>query len=204
MSYKLVDQVIATDVGDVTAKLVLILIARHAKDDGTGCIAGQETLAKLAGCTTRTVFKAMLDLTRAGLIRRRRRAREDGTRTSDETLIAVDTTGKIFRWSQADYRKKTASTTGRIFRAEAVRGIYKRNRSERERPSRRTQAAALDQAGRVLSLCSIGKRFGTATPVPPGSGSGEARPHPRAGRDLTRAMETRPRGQGHRPRRLDR
>ncbi|GAB3622544.1 hypothetical protein GCM10027418_06260 [Mariniluteicoccus endophyticus] len=58
------------EVGDPIAKLILIGLADHARDDGTAAFPSQATLAAYAETTTRTVRTKLALLEDAGLIRR--------------------------------------------------------------------------------------------------------------------------------------
>jgi hypothetical protein len=163
VSHKLMYHAGAFDVGDATAKLLLMLIARHARDDGTGCVAGQETLATEAHLSERTAREAMGYLERTGIIRRRRRFRKNGTRTSDETLLNVTTTGEICRWSTPDHRQETTETTGRKRRRPPAESAAQEvNQSEESVRGEREGAPTRDDGARppltALSLSdAIGK-----------------------------------------------
>ena len=119
MSFKLVDQVIATHVGDANAKLMLLLIARHAHNDGSGCIAGIGTLAAEAEFSDKTARRAMDFLDDAGFTRHRRRVRALGYRTSDETLLAVDPAGRICRWSDLADPAAESKPSGQVDRLDS-------------------------------------------------------------------------------------
>lgn len=57
-------------VADPTATLVLIGLADHAADDGTGAWPGRATLARYARCSTDTVDRRLAQLVEAGVIAR--------------------------------------------------------------------------------------------------------------------------------------
>jgi hypothetical protein len=89
MSFRLVAQIVETVGLDLAPKAILIAVASYAKDDGNGCFAGQQSIAKRAGCNERTARKYLKLLEQRGLLRRRHRQRRDGSRTSDEYELSV-------------------------------------------------------------------------------------------------------------------
>lgn len=58
------------DVDDPIARLVLIGLANHGHDDGTGSRPSAKTLANYARCSKRTVFRKLKDLEASGVISR--------------------------------------------------------------------------------------------------------------------------------------
>ena len=75
-----------TECPNASAKLVLMCLANYADKDGS-CFPGQKTIAEECGLSLRTVKTAAQALEDAGLIKRQRRIRDDGTRTSDEYFL---------------------------------------------------------------------------------------------------------------------
>jgi len=71
-----------------TRKLVLLALADMA-DEHNSCYPGQERLAEMTSMAVITVRRALSELERDGLIVRARRARQDGTRTSDRYRLVV-------------------------------------------------------------------------------------------------------------------
>jgi len=70
-------------------KLVLICLANYVDQDGI-CWPGQKRLGQDASMTDRSVRTALNGLEGAGFIIRKRRKREDGTRTSDEYQLMIN------------------------------------------------------------------------------------------------------------------
>lgn len=69
-------------------KAVLLALANYVGGDGR-CHPGQESIAKKASCTDRTVRTVLADLEERGIIARERRERQDGSRTSDTIILLV-------------------------------------------------------------------------------------------------------------------
>lgn len=67
-------------------RLALIAIADYA-DENWSCFPGQERLAERVCVSKRTIIRLLQALEEKGLIRRERRARPDGTRTSDRFFL---------------------------------------------------------------------------------------------------------------------
>ena len=70
MSYKLVDRILGADAGvlNATDKLVLLVFARRANDDGTRAYPSRETIARLVGVTPRNVTRSIARLKDAGAL----------------------------------------------------------------------------------------------------------------------------------------
>ncbi len=75
-------------VPSASAKFILLLLANYADADGFTFV-GQKTLAEDASMSPRTIVRHMATLENAGLIRRSRRFREDGSRSSDGTYLCL-------------------------------------------------------------------------------------------------------------------
>lgn len=73
-----------------TPKFILVTLADLA-DERDSCFPGQEYIATTVGASTRTVSRALVDLERQGYIVRERRARANGSRTSDRYVLKVGT-----------------------------------------------------------------------------------------------------------------
>lgn len=67
-------------------KAILLALANYAGGDGR-CHPGQESIAKKASCSDRTVRSVLADLEARGIIVREERRRKDGYRTSDSIVI---------------------------------------------------------------------------------------------------------------------
>ena len=87
MSYHLAAWAMDVDVPP-REKLLLILIASHANDDGE-CFPSQTTLAYRSGLSRRTVLRSLAELEERGVINRRQRRRPDGSRSSDTIRLNV-------------------------------------------------------------------------------------------------------------------
>lgn len=75
------------DAGNAQAQLLLLAIARHANWDTGECYPGQETLARMAKCTSRTVRSYLSKLESDGLIARSERRKENGARQSELIVL---------------------------------------------------------------------------------------------------------------------
>ena len=73
MSIRLMSDVWKTDL-PTTAKMVLLVIADHANDEGTEAWPSQATIAKKASISVRTVQRAVNSLVRAGYLRMEKHA----------------------------------------------------------------------------------------------------------------------------------
>lgn len=86
MSHQHSDWAVEARCESASEKAILMLIANYAGSDGT-CYPGQETLARQACCSVKTVERALKAFEDRGWIRRVPRRRRDGSRTSD--LICI-------------------------------------------------------------------------------------------------------------------
>ena len=102
MSFQASTWAVKQEVGSPAEKLLLLLLANYADANGRTFV-GQKTLAEDAGMSTRTVSRHMIALEKTGLITRHKRFREDGSRTSDYTVLRDD---------QATNRPQDNLTTG--------------------------------------------------------------------------------------------
>lgn len=69
-------------------KFVLISLADYADESGS-CFPGQEKIAERTSCSVDTVARSIRVLEDAGLLRREKRRKEGGYRTSDRFYLAV-------------------------------------------------------------------------------------------------------------------
>ena len=74
--------------GGPADKAVLLVLAKHANDLGI-CYPGARTISVLACCSEKTVLRALRRLEQRGLILRRTRYRQDGTRSTDLVMLSV-------------------------------------------------------------------------------------------------------------------
>lgn len=109
MSVRAIEWAFTQKVGSAGAKAVLVALANRADEHGYG-FAGQPTIAADAEMGVRTVSGHMAHLETQGFIKRVRRNRLDGTRTSDGYQLALPaksagsdeaSTGRIRRKEQA-------------------------------------------------------------------------------------------------------
>ena len=82
MSHRHSNWAIETVCDSGNEKAILMLLANYAGSDGT-CYPGQETLARQACCSVKTVERALKVFEDRGWIERAQRRRRDGSRTSD-------------------------------------------------------------------------------------------------------------------------
>lgn len=79
-------------------KCVLLALADETRDDGLwphATVAGQERIAAKAFVSTKTVSRVMQSLEAKGYLIRERRQRENGSRTSDVTMLQMGLTDKV-------------------------------------------------------------------------------------------------------------
>ena len=89
MSWQATTWAVTQDVQSSPAKFILMLLANYAGADGYTFV-GQATLAEDASMSKRTVVRHMAVLEEQGLITRKRRFREDGTRSSDGVYLNLE------------------------------------------------------------------------------------------------------------------
>jgi hypothetical protein len=75
-------------VAGATAKAVLLVIAKHANNDGV-CFPSCKTIAALACCNEKTVRRLLAKLEAKKLLLRKRRWRTDGRRTTDLLVLPI-------------------------------------------------------------------------------------------------------------------
>lgn len=90
MGFKNVDWAYQLDL-PMREKAVLVAVCFRAGDKTHTTIVGQQTLAAMTGASIDTVRRSLGSLTDAGIITRGRRHTSGGWRTSDETIVNVNT-----------------------------------------------------------------------------------------------------------------
>jgi hypothetical protein len=85
VSYKLVDQILRTEMPELSApeKWVLTYMARHAHDDGSQVFCGAATIARMTKLGQRTVERAIAGLRRKGYLV------ESGWRAATHNLLKI-------------------------------------------------------------------------------------------------------------------
>lgn len=109
-----------------TEKIVLLAIANCVHPEGVEAFPGQRYLSAKTGASIRSVRRAIAALEKRGLIRRHRRSRDNGTRTSD--LIVVRLAAKVAS-SRKRQEATVSETSGHCGRAIKL----KRKRSYQDR-----------------------------------------------------------------------
>ena len=98
--------------GSTTAKLVLLVLAEAADQTGFTFV-GQAEIARRAELSRRAVVSQMARLEAAGLIRRARRTRACGQRTSDSIWLQMDAAPQGEPAARETGRKVNAAHPGR-------------------------------------------------------------------------------------------
>ena len=100
-----------------TEKAVILVLANYADGDGVS-FPGQQSIAKQASCTDRTVRRVLDSLEQRGIISRTQRRRRDGSRTSDViVLVAFQQPDKLSgSESQADTVSDPTGHSDRAYR----------------------------------------------------------------------------------------
>ncbi len=83
------DAVFRSDLAGASRRAVLLAIADNAKDTGL-CYPAAMTVARKTGLSRATVFRALNDLEREGVLRRSRRRRKNGAWSSNGYWIQLD------------------------------------------------------------------------------------------------------------------
>jgi helix-turn-helix protein len=117
MSVQAISWAMEVECPSSTAKLVLICLANYSDSEGVS-FPGQETIAKNAGVTSRTVRRALLELEGANLICRGHRQRANGSRTSDfyqlksnRSGCPVDTENEVIQPDKIGRSNRTPMST---------------------------------------------------------------------------------------------
>lgn len=92
----------------MSQKFVLIALADRA-DEHHSCFPGQKSLATMVGSSVETVRRALIGLEHAGLIRRERRNRASGYRTSDRYVLSVGSLPVNLPTRQSAYKAESGS-----------------------------------------------------------------------------------------------
>lgn len=82
MSVQAITWALSFEVESASEKAILLVLANYADGDGI-CFPGQESIAKQAACSERTVRRVLDNFEERGVITRIERRRRDGSRTSD-------------------------------------------------------------------------------------------------------------------------
>jgi hypothetical protein len=98
------------DAKNSSEKAILLALANYADGEGR-CFPGQESLAKKAACSDRTVRTVLADLEERGVIVREERRRDDGYRTSDNILIVPLSTSPENSSGRKEPHRKISSTS---------------------------------------------------------------------------------------------
>ena len=94
MSTQAINLVKSHTVGSPTAKVVLLILADYADADWSA-FASQKRIAAEAEVSERTVRRTLTDLVEMGILRRERRHRTDGSRTSDRLVLVADEISRL-------------------------------------------------------------------------------------------------------------
>ncbi len=135
MSVQAITWVIELNIPVPGQKLALFALANYATKTGL-CFPGQETLAKDTSQGTRTVRRHLAALEQAGFIKRTRRSREDGSRTSDEYQLNMP--AAKLAGSEESQPAKTGKPSGQIGQGilEPSENHKKESLSQRARATR--------------------------------------------------------------------
>lgn len=98
------------DAKNSSEKAILLALANYADAEGR-CFPGQESIAKKAACSDRTVRTVLADLEARGIISREERRRKDGYRTSDDILIVPLSTSPENSSGKEKPHRKISSTS---------------------------------------------------------------------------------------------
>ncbi len=79
----------------LSAKAVLFIIKSYGNSDGTYCYPSEETLASDAGCSIRTIQRAISELRSARLLYGEQRSNKDGTKSTVGFLIDDERHAKL-------------------------------------------------------------------------------------------------------------
>lgn len=77
MSFNAVEQAFEVPIRDSGAKLVLLVLARHVNNDGQ-CWPSMKRISKLTGMSISSIKRKIRLLEESGLVRHRRRRKQDG------------------------------------------------------------------------------------------------------------------------------
>lgn len=126
-----------------TRKLVLLALADMA-DEFNSCYPGQERLAEMTSVAVITVRRALSELERDGLIVRARRARQDGTRTSDRYRLVVGAQPVKMTTGQPDAPNRSSGSRSTVQDDRAYESSS--NEPPEESPEKRIYPEAFEEA----------------------------------------------------------
>lgn len=108
------------------AKLVLVALANFADQKSGTCFPGQNYLARQTSLGERTARRHLNGLERAGYIRRRKRRRKDGSRTSDLITLNTDLDVQTIHSAEAELPANSDLPTGQAAQTSPAKsaGLY--------------------------------------------------------------------------------
>jgi hypothetical protein len=109
--------------GSPAIKLVLLTLANFADDEGY-CFPSQKTLAEITECGERSIRRYLDKLESMGIIRRVRRHREDGSRTSDGVYLCMGNLPAKLATGQIGHRPNDAEPSGQALAAHESSDEY--------------------------------------------------------------------------------
>lgn len=132
-----------------TEKLMLLLIANYADEDGVA-FPSQERLARDGSVDARTVSRALQGLEETGAIKRERRSRDDGSRTSDRIILLLGRPDNLSGRQTAPTKPLTDNLTGGGAPAESQGGpVTESGHEPIKEPIEPVSARARDLADRL-------------------------------------------------------
>lgn len=109
--------------GSPAIKLVLLTLANFADDWGY-CFPSQKTLAEITECGERSIRRYLDQLESMGIIKRVRRHRGDGARTSDGVYLCMGNLPAKLTTGQIDHRPNDAKPSGQALAAQEPSDEY--------------------------------------------------------------------------------
>lgn len=132
MSFEAMAWAIKQQVGNTTAKFVLLMVANYADEQGRAW-PSQERLAEGIEASRHTVMRALEHLEEEGFLTREKRHRADGSRAAD--IIRLDLCSNLQR--SKNQRSKNSEPMSQIATAEPItEPISKHKKDTRARGSR--------------------------------------------------------------------
>ena len=120
--------------GSPAIKLVLLTLANFA-DDECYCFPSQKTLAEITECGERSIRRYLDKLESMGIIRRVRRHREDGSRTSDGVYLCMGNLPAKLTTGQIGHRPNDAEPSGQALAAHESSDEYPERSNNRKAPT---------------------------------------------------------------------
>lgn len=117
--------------GSPAIKLVLLTLANFADDEGY-CFPSQKTLAEITECGERSIRRYLDKLESMGIIRRVRRHREDGSRTSDGVYLCMGNLPAKLATGQIGHRPNDAEPSGQALAAQESSDEYPERSNNRK------------------------------------------------------------------------